>query len=98
MENVEKENEGKGKKKIMKKSKEIYDETIKNIEIKNCNIKCYIGNEKNRKTSEELYNELKQIQIKDTLFDNKMRAKYNYGEDQCIYYYYPLFEKKNKDL
>ena len=96
--NEEKENDGKRKekKKIMNANKEIYDKTIKNIELKNYNIYCFIGNEKNRTTSEEIYNELKLIPPKDILFDKKMKVKYIYGENQYIYYYYPLFYKKIK--
>ena len=80
----------------MNKNKEIYDNSIKNIELIDSNIICYIGSENNRKKSVELCKEIKIIPDEDIIFENGMTSKYFYGENQYIYYYTPLFEKSIK--
>jgi hypothetical protein len=72
----------KKKKKEMDKNEEIYDKTIENIELKDCNIICYIGSENNRKKSVELCEEIKQIPDEDIIFENGMISKFFYGENQ----------------
>lgn len=86
----------KNKKKKLDKSESLYDGTIKNIKLKNSNITCYIGNEANKKASKELYDEIKKIPLENITLNEQMKAIYQYGNNQIIYYNYPLFEKKIK--
>ena len=74
----------------------LYDKTVKNIELRDNIIYCYIGKEDNKKLSKEVIEEIKNIPYKNMKFEGDMRIKYYYGKDQYIYYHIPLVEKKIK--
>lgn len=84
------------KKLEIESNEEIYDKTIKNIELINDDVICYIGNENNKKLSVEICKELLKNPNKDYIFDEAVVSKYYYGENQFIHYYIPLYEKSIK--
>ena len=84
------------KKKEIERDEEIYDKTIKNIELINDDVICYIGNENNKKQSVEIYDVIPKNPNNDCMFDGAVVSKYYYGENQYIPYYIPLFKKRIK--